>query len=494
MVSDNNEQEYLLNLDLYIDEECNDYKFGTSIDAAIKLAEEEKAQLVENLNETIDTIRKLTPDCDKLDYVLAASSGALCGIIDIFLVGAPQDSSLMEISDNWFEERVKDFAKMVGWPDGTKKTPIQFLECKYKIPYDLTGMHEAGLRVWDIDLNNHHFKSLAHNPSIVGLFFSILDQFGDSKRTTAHFIHDGELIIWTNPEGKFELKGKMVPAKLISGFVNWFCHLISDMSGSSSSKGRGAGIPSPLWTWANDIIAIKRSLNIETSQFDRTVNELALNIYTEGYDLRFQATQAIPVFVNELLVRMLYSVRRLMHYYTQINAHEYSLQSIWEACEPFSNATVKRMLTVAHGTFCLMDIGDATIRGFVKGGGKLNVKEFFLRLNLVGVGRFTISLYGEGDRSIRKAKLQDEAVLIQKEKIILDDYINGLHILSAKYNGQTLLAFIDDLQRSDAYISAFTESVRLAEEHNVPDDIILRTKSDIDAYFNRGNSNGKKRN
>lgn len=25
-------------------------------------------------------------------------------------------------------------------------------------------------------------------------------------------------------------------------------------------------------------------------------------------------------------------------------------------CEPFKNATVKHMLTIAHGTFCMMDI------------------------------------------------------------------------------------------------------------------------------------------
>ena len=34
---------------------------------------------------------------------------------------------------------------------------------------------------------------------------------------------------------------------------------MSDVSGSSGSKGRGMGIPSPLWTWTNDIIAIKHT-------------------------------------------------------------------------------------------------------------------------------------------------------------------------------------------------------------------------------------------
>ena len=51
---------------------------------------------IHNLDETIESINGLKPNCDKLDYILAASSGALCGIIDIFLVGKPGES-LLEI-------------------------------------------------------------------------------------------------------------------------------------------------------------------------------------------------------------------------------------------------------------------------------------------------------------------------------------------------------------------------------------------------------------
>ena len=58
---------------------------------------------------------------------------------------------------------------------------------------------------------------------------------------------------------------------------------------------------------------------------------------------------------------------------------------LWKSCEPFSNATVKRMLTIAHGTFCLIDIGDASVRGFISGVGSFNVVEFIMRVNIVGV-------------------------------------------------------------------------------------------------------------
>lgn len=100
-------------------------------------------------------------------------------------------------------------------------------------------------------------KSLGHNPTLLGLFFSILNQFSN----TSSFVADGELITLNNSDSNFELEGHNIPTKLFCGFVNWFGHIISDVSGSSTSKGRGMGIPSPIWAWTNDIIAIKRKLD-----------------------------------------------------------------------------------------------------------------------------------------------------------------------------------------------------------------------------------------
>ena len=156
---------------------------------------------------------------------------------------------------------------------------------------------------------------------------------------------------------------------------------------------------------------------------------------------------------------------------------------LWKSCEPFSNATVKRMLTVAHGTFCIIDIGDATIRGFEKGIGSFNVFEFVLRLNVVGVGRFAISLYGETKRAISYDHARESSDFAAKEITIVENYIEGLKILSAKYDDARLLTFIADFKKSDAYIKAFERSVQLAELRNVPANRILKDKADIDRYF-----------
>jgi hypothetical protein len=470
-------KDILLNLSV----EDGGFDFSTSIADAMAKAETELVVL----NETVDSIKGLKPDCDKLDYILATSSGALCGIIDIFLVGKPGESPLGNITDKWFVARTIDFAKLC---DPEKKnfdsldSALRFLEKKFKVPYDQTGLGDAGKTIFDLTAKNHHFKSLAHNPSLLGLFFSILDQFSN----TSHFVTDGQLVSLQQADEKWELRGGNIPSKLFCGFANWIGHLISDVSGSSSSaaKGnRGTGLPSPLWTWTNDIISIKAKLGLSVTETDKAMNELALNIFEKGYDIRFQTAQAIPVFLNELLVRLIYAIRRLFRYFSEISKTERSFALMWKKCEPFSNATVKRMLTVAHGTFCLVDVGDAVGRSLIAGGGTFNAVEFVLRLNVVGVGRFAISLYGETRRAISYNHAKKEFDFASKETVIVSNYIEGLKILAHQYDDHHLLMFISDFEKSDAYIEAFGKSVTLAEVRNVPVNRILKSKPDIDKYF-----------
>ena len=433
----------------------------------------------------IDSLNKVKTECDKLDYILAASSGALCGIIDIFLVGKPNESKLNDLTDKWFEDRVKDFAKW-NHPEHKKfvnlSSAIRWLEERYKIPYDQSVGGSIFKDYINLTPSNHHFKSLGHNPSLLGLFFSILNQF----ENTSNFVSNGEFITLSNNDNKFELIGNDFISKVYCGLVNWLGHLFSDVSGSSGSalKGnRGMGIPSQFWTWTNDIIVIKKELNISPTEFDKTINDLAIKIFEEGYDIRFQTTQVIPVFINELLVRLIYSIRRLLLYFKKVNKEERNFKRMWISCKPFSNNTIKRMLTVAHGTFCLIDLGDSVVMGFTKGGGSFNAVEFVMRLNIAGLGRFAISLYGEGYRSISYYNKTKEEEFSKKEITIINNYIDGLNILSEIYDDEGLLDFIEDLKNSELYICAFKKTVELAIKRGVPENKILFSKDDIDKRF-----------
>ena len=257
--------------DIEINEENS--KIFSDIEKEQLAAENELKKIHEEYSENIKTLEKITSNCDKMDYILAICSGSICGMLDIFLVRKPGESKFEEITDKWFEDRTKDFAKICGWnsDNNSIKSAIKYLEKKFKIPYDQRGAGDAASWVFDLTPQNHHFKSLAHNPTLLGLYFSILNQFTN----TSNFVTNGELISLEKADEKFELRGKDIPSKFFCAFVNWFGHLISDLSGSSSSMGRGMGIPSPFWSWTNDVIAIKRNLKIPAAEFDKIINELA---------------------------------------------------------------------------------------------------------------------------------------------------------------------------------------------------------------------------
>ena len=77
----------------------NSFEFTQSISSALERAELELSAIENEIAESESTLKALTPQCDKIDYILAASSGALCGILDIFLVGKPGESPLGDITD-----------------------------------------------------------------------------------------------------------------------------------------------------------------------------------------------------------------------------------------------------------------------------------------------------------------------------------------------------------------------------------------------------------
>ena len=73
--------------------------------------------------------------------------------------------------------------------------------------------------------------------------------------------------------------------------------------------------------------------------------------------------------------------------------------------------------------------------------------------------------------------------MAERQKAIVENYIEGLNKLKAKYDDEYYLSFVDDLRAND-YKSAFAKSISLAKLRDVPSDKIVNNKKDIDNYFN----------
>ncbi len=310
-------------------------------------------------------------DCDKYDYMIAGTCGVIGGLIDILFVGAPGDSKLGDIADGHADKITEKFAEFIGWDKdkavekgkNTTASAIGYLEGKFKINYDQATTHATDGAVKNLSMSNHHLKSLGHSPDIIGLFFSILNQF----TSTSTFVSNGKII--TIDTETFDLQGDNFVAKIFCGFANWFGHVMSDWSGSSGTVGkggRGTGVPIPFFN-------LFQMMNFgEFGQNRQTFATVTAKVFENGYDARHAMAMAIPVLTTELLVRFMYTMKS--HFYHQRD---------WKDSIPNGNIPeLRRMLLVGHGTLCLIDGVDAYIRS----GGEMVT--FLSRTNLLAWVRF----------------------------------------------------------------------------------------------------------
>lgn len=304
--------------------------------------------------------------CDKYDYLAAVACGAIGGMIDIFLVGAPGDSVLGKWTDAQVDSTVKGFAKLSGWSPRADKTDsvasaIGFLEKKFKVNYDQRYSSDVN-NLFNMSTKNHHMMSLAHSPDVIGLFFSILNQF----TSTASFISNGQLI--TIKSETFELQGGNFIAKIFCGVANWFGHIMSDIAGSSGSVGRGTGVVMPFY----ELFGFCKFGRFNVGKDKQDLATIATRAFQEGYDFRFGLAMAIPVVITDLSIRLIWCLRRYFQYGKPLK----------ECIPTQKHADLRIMLLFGNGTLCVMDGIDAGVRS----GG--NFLAFFMRLNLIAWFRF----------------------------------------------------------------------------------------------------------
>jgi len=330
-----------------------------------------KSQQVELQKRIRDDFTLKNANCDKYDYMIAGTCGVIGGLIDILFVGAPGDSKLGNIADEQANKITEKFAEFVGWNKdkavekgkNTTASAIGYLEEKFKINYDQATTHATDGAVNNLSLKNHHLKSLGHSPDLIGLFFSILNQF----TSTSTFVSNGQII--TIDTKTFDLQGNDFISKIFCGFANWFGHIMSDWSGSSGTVGqggRGTGVPIPFFN-------LFQLMNFgEFGQNKQTFATITTKVFENGYDTRHAMAMAIPVVTTELLIRFMYTMK----------AHFYHKKD-WKDSIPNANIPeLRRMLLVGHGTLCLIDGVDAYIRS----GGEMVT--FLSRTNLLAWVRF----------------------------------------------------------------------------------------------------------
>lgn len=435
----------------------NDDKRQVMIQNEIDLIDEQISVLDKRLSELNVEIDKLTNHADGIDYLIAVGSGIFTGIIDSLFIGEFDINAAKGNNYKRINNIVQNYAKSRGYNRGKRlKDAIAFLEDEFPVAQD---------NIWkgaNINLTptNHHLADLAHHPTIIGLGASILVYF---VRIGLFIDKNGELHIKSIPTDKKEFVKIWMPV-ILAGLFNWLVnvaenylednlgqeipmpirrlvkmlanaplaisilkvadnwigHLFSDVAGSKNTPGGGMGIPGIFISFLHEMSSLPILKNSELSSL---VNDLyvkkRVDFRTETAVLSELSRQSIPLLINESLVRGFYFVRHLIG-----ETKTHGINNIdWQKVIPFGNRTITRMITVSMGTFCTIDLADASIRAAIKFGGNpaMFFKNLILRVNFVGVGRFAIAIGTDISMEFKKGKLSSERIALMNKNIMLSN-------------------------------------------------------------------------
>lgn len=370
---------------------------------------------------------------DKLDYQIAAFSGTLTAAFDIFWVG---DFSLSD-AQSWGRKEVSDFVLKVSQSKGYTGTEldaaIKHLEKAYKIPSDrLTPEFGGGLQ--------HHLRDFVHHPTIVGLIMSILSQFTGKGYGTDT---DGNFIIKDFPND--ELIGTTIKEKIFNGTVIWAFHLVSDMAGSSYSDGKGTGIPGPILSFFKEIstLPIVRDITVKYQEGDIEFSVLISKIFNSTYlgirvDLRTElgvthelSRQALPVLLNDCIVKGFYFVRRLCMEAQEKEVHSFADLKKMNAKNfiPANSRALARMVMISSVTFNVVEKSAAFTKAAVKNKGIKDgfVKEFLLNINFIGIAHFAVAFQKDAnyiyDDIKRHFQLKADKIIADQQSEISNSYV-----------------------------------------------------------------------
>ena len=347
--------------------------------------------------------------CNVPEIVAAVACGALGGMVDVLFVGAPNDGKPLEKwANKQVDGAVERFAKLNGWQPKEGQDEVEraigFLEKNFKVNYDQRyGADVGGL--FAMNTRDHHFKSLAHSPTPVGLFFSMLNQF----TSTATFAVDGGLVFIKTDT--FELVGKDFPSKIFCGFANWIGHVMSDIAGSSTLRrfpGDGMGVAAPFC----ELLQFCKFGNFDIDGGKGDLAELATKVFTNGYDARFALSLGIPVAITDLLIKLIWAIKE----------HFGHRRPILDCIRAKDNDGLRTMLLIGTGTLCVIDGADA----YVRSGGGANAVELASRINYIAWLRLAMLVV----RELRiRLSLERDIEAMRELNAAYKDYLKELEAL-----------------------------------------------------------------
>lgn len=419
--------------------------------------------------------------CDRYEFAMAAFCGAAAGLMDAFLIGdvsnAKSESVLKSFSDERVEKVVMAYSRMLGGKANDLSGAIAFLEKKYKVNYDQrSGKDVSGM--FELSAIDHHIKSLAHAPSLVGLTFSIIDQLRD----TSTMFSGGKLYVINTSGGEIHVQGKGVKEKLVAAFANWLGHCMSDVAGSKGSarngrRGMGLAIP------GTEVLMFS---GVKVGKEEELLGNVMTEAFRRGYDFRVGVAQGLVLGFQKAATAVCWAFKR--HY---LDGRP------WAECVPLEReGSLRMMQLVGNGALCMVDAGNAAL----KSGGE--PVEFVLNFNFSAALQLAYLVLHEFDVRMgielekRMDALYDEVLHvstplerrnIQKMDERLRNYqlsLDQKYLLFCVQVEGSEAEFMQTLKATDAWYASMHKRAEASAKHartgGVKEEKILNSVSELD--------------
>ncbi len=443
------------------------------------------AEIDSRLKDVEEQLKRNTLSLTGYDQAAAFASGMVAGAIDSFVVG---ETNFFDIGQKTVGEQLRDIADLV-----IKKYDKNIEKDRFTFAKPV----ETGVTV-----DGSVLEKLSKKDSIGGLIAAALVQLGhggmlrfDKKRPEAiekeqeekngEKSKDNKTVIavvsiivgilkWLSTsresdeqsEGKFRLIGRvreLVQSSprfmmIMDMIERWQKQLPNELKEKEEKEGVHPGIPDVFMSFFS-MLAIAPGMSEtglpEAMHTFKEAKRLGINKIPIVESL---TKQALPVVVNEILVRTFYFATRLA---VELKNTEDIKAINWENVLPFGNRNIDRLLMLASITLNVADTADAAIRAALDSRGDFiafSVK-FVTRFNFVAAGRAAIAVIKDcSDEKMERELLHEKRMLTEEktEKVlaVLEEYQQKLEQRLADYITEDLTVFMEGINVMDRGIGS----------------------------------------
>lgn len=242
-------------------------------------------------------------------------------------------------------------------------------------------------------------------------------------------------------------------AEIIHGIDKWQSRLAGEMKGHRQVTKSEMGVRDIFASMLTALAALPFMQQTNLSKAMSMMNSARQIGLPNIPTLQALAQQSLSVVFNEILVRSVYFVSRLLR---ELSAHEDVNDVDWCRVVPANNIVLDRMIAFSSSTAAIANTTAAAVQAIIESNGNMAIFGVMLmkRINFAGAAHALVSVYKVIDVEKEKADLIHERRLLMEEKASitaeqLQAYRQMVEERVSEYIAEDISAFLMGFEQMD---------------------------------------------